>query len=305
MSDPRVRDFAPLLRFDRNERHFPAEPDDFRRNAHFRQATEQRSNWNRRLKQWEAPRGADEDHVGADWPAILGQIQQLTAAARPGGVTSAGPVTRPLDPRNLWGGGRPRGFYLELKDGFGHDRSGSPPDAGSPARIFHDTFTCVDTAGREWEAIAYWFFYIYNWHVISKHEGDWEHITLYFLKAEPERPKLIYYAAHNEGYLVSAGSAIWLPDAAVASTPPGPPSPEATHPIVYVSRFGHPSYPTVDDPGRYTLALRTWDREIPGLDPVWSAFDGAWGEIGMLVHSSGPLGPWFKRGRDTARFRLA
>jgi hypothetical protein len=301
-----VQDFAPLLRLDTAERHFPDEPDNFRANTRFRQSNYsglKDRGWNRRLQQWEDNNLEGDDYTGEEWETIVKKIGEETAALRPGGVTIDGPITRPRDRRNLWGAGSTTGFFLELTEGYGHDESGLPPATG-PARIFHDCYSFTDGRGRPWTALAYWFFYTYNWNVISAHEGDWEHITLYFSDGSiAAHPVVVFYAAHNDGYVVSGRAPIWLPAYATEDTQPGTPGDDKTHPVVFVCRFGHPSYPTVDDPGRYSIAVRTWDRMIPSIqdDARWRDYDGAWGEVGEIVHSTGPLGPWFKREADQVR----
>jgi hypothetical protein len=305
MPDDVVRRFAPLIRLDADERHFPSEPEEFRAHSRFRQSNYRDSvdrGWNRAAGRWEESNLEGDDYTGEQWPTILGEIGRETAAVRPGGVSADGPVTRPRDRRNLWGSGKAKGFFLELAEGYGHDQSGHPPD-GRPAGVFHDIHSFRDERGRSWTALAYWFFYAYNWHVVSKHEGDWEHVTLYFAgeRLDPF-PAFLFYAAHNEGYLVSSGARVWVPDDATADTPAGTPGAGA-HPIVFVSRYGHPSYPIVHDPERYPWAVRTWEGgKIPALESTaWHRYDGAWGEVGEIVHSTGPLGPWFKRGADTVR----
>lgn len=299
-----VRTFAPLLRLDADERHFPDTPDGFRANSRFRQsnyAGSQDRGWNKRLEKWEERSVEGDDYTGEEWSVILREIGQETAALRPGGATADGPITRPRDPRNLWRPGSATGFFLELKEGYGHDQSGRRPDL-EPAPIFWDHDSFRDARGRPWASLAYWFFYTYNWHVVSRHEGDWEHITLYFAEGRFDSfPAVIFYAAHNAGYLISGGARVWVPDDATAGTHATTPG-AATHPIVFVSRFGHPSYPVVDDPERYPWAVRTWDHAIQPIETAaWLAYDGAWGEVGEIVHSTGPLGPWFKRGADEVR----
>jgi hypothetical protein len=295
--------FAPLLRLDEGEQHFPDEPDDFRRNSRFRQSNYdgfKDRGWNKRLQKWEDKNVEGDDYTGEDWLAIIREIGLETAPLRPGGVTPDGPITRPRDPRNLWNPGSATGFFLELREGYGHDQSGLPPGLGP---IFSDCHCFKDGSGRPWAALGYWFFYTYNWHVVSQHEGDWEHITLYFADEQFDSyPAFVFYAAHNHGHLVSGGAPIWVPDDADANTPATTPG-DATHPIVFVSRFGHPSYPIVHDPERYTWAVRTWEQAIPSIDAPapWRDYDGAWGEVGEIVDSTGPLGPWFKRKADTLR----
>jgi hypothetical protein len=306
MASDLVTRFAPFLRFDADERHFLATPDEFRDHGRFRRSLEGKDDlgWNVRAQEWQKSNGHGADFVGAEWARIKQEIALATKQTRPDGVAFDGPVTRPQDERNLWGEGKRIGFFLELEEGFGHDASGAPPqDFVSPAPVFHDVYDFTGERVAKWIALSYWFFYIYNWNNMFKHEGDWEHITLYFAAGEGlELPRAIFYAAHNSGSLISGRSPVYVPDTADETTHGGPPSAAATHPIVYVMRHGHPSYPIVDDPKRYPLCARSWQQKIPALGEEWREFDGAWGEVGdFFGHTTGPLGPWFKRGKDVLR----
>lgn len=289
--------FAPCLLFSRYEGHLPGTPEFFRQYARFRQSNfegRRDRGWNRRTGQWEASNKHGPDYLGTDWSTILDVIRLETESLRPGGPHWDGKVTRPRDERNLWRDeDRVRGFFLELKEGYGRERSGGEPD--TPGYIYHDTHT-IRVDGLEYVALFFWFFYIYNWHIFFAHEGDWEHITLYFRREafySGGRPQFVFFAAHNKGLFLPAShpSITWI---------------EETHPKVYVSHWGHPSYPAVPAHRRteYTIRWETWKHgEIPAEIPAvekqpWALYDGAWGEIGDWVHSTGPLGPIFKRRWD-------
>lgn len=289
-----VQTYAPCLLLSRYEQHLPGQPEAFRSRARFRESNfdgRKDRGWNRATGQWEPGNEHGSDYLGTDWETILDVIQQETGMLRPGGPARDGPVTRPRDKRNLWRDeDGVRGFFLELEEGFGHRRSGAPPN--SPGCVFHDTY---EFRANDWDyvAVAYWFFYVYNWHVFFAHEGDWEHITLYFTKSGFEsgrEPIFVFFAAHNEGLLLPAPhpSISWV---------------DGSHPNVFVSRWGHPSYP-VPPPHRrseYTVRWETWRQPIPAIESLdWHRYDGAWGEVGAWVHSTGPLGPFFKRERDIA-----
>jgi hypothetical protein len=161
--------------------------------------------------------------------------------------------------------------------------------------IFCDIERFATPGGENWVALYYWFFYTYNWNVALAHEGDWEHITLYFELSRfesSETPDFIFYAAHKHGIVLK------FDDARIEK--------EETHPIVFVSNWGHPSYPTMPDRLRqhYTVAWRTWHHEIlPITSQPWALYDGAWGEVGSWGASTGPLGPYFKRKRDVVLVR--
>jgi hypothetical protein len=287
---PLVTRWAPLLLFDRNEDHFPGEPDRFRSESRFRQSNYRDKadrGWNRAGGRWEDGDHSGDDYLGTDWGTILRLVDQETKDLRPLGLQTGGKVTRPLDERNLWGSGDHRGFYLSWRGGLFSKKSGSTQDR--PVPIFHDIDEIRTTTGR-WTALHFWFFYVLNWCTIPTHEGDWEHITLYFADTAFEdgfRPSYVYFSAHEGGLLLEPGHAAmkWI---------------ETTHPSVYVLG-GHASYPLVarEVRDRYTLAWRTWEQEIPKVEAApWAIYDGAWGAAGPTTWTTGPLGPLFKRGRD-------
>lgn len=299
--------FAPFLFFSPDEAHHPGEPEEFRRVARFRQSNwsgHRDRGWNVVRNAWEEPGGSDDTFRGAGWEAIRDAIAAETSDLRPGGVKPSDPehepprVTRPRDGRNLWQPGDARGFFLELPEGFGRTKSGADPS--SPVSVFCDVQDFTASTGVKWVVVYFWFFYIYNFFVVFEHEGDWEHISLYFQAedvADAEaaaRPDFLFYSAHNAGKLLAADhpSIEWFDDG-------GQRSGEGTHPGVYVSRWGHPSYPSVSEEFRRQKKLRPWKSwEQPLLmveKQPWGLFDGAWGEVGESVHSTGPLGPIFKR----------
>jgi hypothetical protein len=258
-----IRDFAPLLLFEKTEQHFPANPDEFRQRSRFRhcRSAGRDRGWNNRASTWEEGSGSGPAFLNTGWETMLGQIARITE--RPvDQIQPAGRVTRPRDPRSLFGSA-PDGFFMELEEGFGRDGSGG--GHLQPLPIFCDLYDVEDNDGRPWRALAYWFFYIYNWNYFFAHEGDWEHITLYFTPSEFEQgsaPRLVYYAAHNHGAA--------LPWDRVRKA-------ESTHPTKGEIRL-------LEDCG-------------------WHRYDGAWGEVGQFAHSTGPLGPWFKRKRDHVRLK--
>ncbi len=285
--------FAPLLLFHRSERHFPVDPDAFRREARLRMSNRS----GRRDAGCRASDGRwmDGDHDGPEFYDMpWDMVAQATAAElgepHPRTLDWCDDVTRPRDGRNRWrrgGGDGTRGFYLDLRN---RDWLRGTGRADARAPIFFDLYRI--TAPVEAVALSYWFFYDYNWHVAMAHEGDWEHITVYFHPADPAcvLPTFAYYAQHGGGMRVA-----W---ADVRR--------EDTHPRAYVSTYGHPTYPAVPAAreGEWRTAWRTWEHELRpvGRQP-WTTFDGAWGEVGELAASTGPLGPWFKRRTDTVTVR--
>ena len=302
--DPKIENYAPELWFHRSERHHPGSPEDFRKNARFRQSNfsgGKDRGWNHRDAVWVPGNEKGPNFVGEQWDRINKVILDETKQLRSEGPTVGGPVSRPRDDRNLWkGDDGKRGFFLELIEGHGRDSSGAP--AGTRLPIFYDLYD-HRIAAYEYEVLTFWFFYVYNWHVFFAHEGDWEHISLYFDRGRRDgirKPYAIYYAAHNGGEVYfdneQRSPVHWV---------------DGTHPRVYVNHWGHPCHPRVARhlQRQYKDSWRTWEASPTGdhlLDigkAEWRDYCGAWGEVGQWVHSTGPLGPNFKRFRDKVDLR--
>jgi hypothetical protein len=73
------------------------------------------------------------------------------------------------------------------------------------------------------------------------------------------------------------------------------------HAVVYVGRDGHATRP-VGSMLDYPTLWRTWEGEIAWVpSAAWRDYAGAWGAVGPLAFTTGPLGPSFKRDRDELR----
>jgi hypothetical protein len=115
------------------------------------------------------------------------------------------------------------------------------------------------------------------------HEGDWERITVYLDPADPEGapPASVAYYRHSTNTFRK-----WD---AVEET-------DGTHPVAYSAIGSHASLPTpgfghidVGDPGGPRWV--TWEDLAPVVDQPWYGFGGAWGRLGRVRDSTGPLGP--------------
>lgn len=136
--------------------------------------------------------------------------------------------------------------------------------------------------------LTYWFFYGYSRYQrladLFGHQGDWEHVSVIF------SPDLdvegAYFAAHGRPTRVDAGD---------LETTQG-------RIVVYSAREAHASYPSAGDhrDGDVTDAGPRWEtwRHLEALSvQPWRRFAGAWGAVGQLASTTGPLGPWYKRRR--------
>lgn len=113
------------------------------------------------------------------------------------------------------------------------------------------------------------------------HEGDWERITIY-LGADPERspPHAVVFYRHSTN-TVRTWSGV---------------EKEGARPVVYAAIGSHASLPSpgfgfidVGDPNG--PRWQTWDDLAPAEDQPWYGFGGAWGRLGRVRESTGPLGP--------------
>jgi hypothetical protein len=115
------------------------------------------------------------------------------------------------------------------------------------------------------------------------HEGDWERITVYLDQGDPEAaaPGAVAYYRHSTNTFRS-----WD---AVEKT-------DGTHPVAYSAIGSHASLPTpgfghidVGDPDGPRWV--TWEDLAPVARQPWYGFGGAWGRLGRVRDSTGPLGP--------------
>jgi hypothetical protein len=118
------------------------------------------------------------------------------------------------------------------------------------------------------------------------HEGDWERITVYLDQSNPEGvpPSAVAYYRHSTNTFRK-----WADVKKDART----------HPVVYSAIGSHASLPSADfgfidvgDPNG--PRWRTWTREngvVPITEQPWYGFGGAWGRLGRVRDSTGPLGP--------------
>lgn len=187
------------------------------------------------------------------------------------------------------------GFYLDVDDAW-RDGTRSQPT------FYYEVHRAADRI-----TIDYWFFYGYSnprvlgEHVsttLGSHEGDWEGVEV-MLQA-PDRPLALRFHEHG-GHVDVAWPDVckWTLVQQDCSAPGG-------HPVVYSAHGSHASYAT---PGvtpqcwRPHLctddvrmdggpAYHVWSRPLlSARAEPWFGFGGAWGHVGLLRDTTGPLGP--------------
>ena len=286
---------APTLKLHRDERHFPSSPVNFRTLSRFR---ESRFGPDRG---WHKPNGwtpGDVDrppYYDIPWPTIVDDSLGRYAAPGPFDPDAAANL-RPRDFRNVHSPLSSNGLFLQREAAGRRDTSGHLPVGDRvDAPLFLDVARVTDT-DPPLVKVLYWFFYELNWwRVFYTHQGDWEHVTLVWTEAgfrDGGAPGWGYFAQHNGGLLV---------DFADLEKDPGDPN----RPVGYVDPAGHPTRHEVDDTARYPFTWRTWQEPGRWISQLgWRDFAGAWGEVGSRPDTTGPLGPRFKRHRDSVRARI-
>lgn len=115
------------------------------------------------------------------------------------------------------------------------------------------------------------------------HEGDWERMTVYLDKTDPfgAAPESIAFYRHSTNTFRK-----W----------DGVEKADGTHAVGYAAIGSHATLPTpgfghidVGDPDG--PRWRTWEDLVPIVEQPWYGFGGAWGRVGKVRDSTGPLGP--------------
>ncbi|HEX2292718.1 MAG TPA: hypothetical protein VHH55_05350 [Gaiellaceae bacterium] len=114
------------------------------------------------------------------------------------------------------------------------------------------------------------------------HEGDWERVTVYLDQADPRGapPASVAFYRHSTNTFRKWASV----------------EKEGEHPVAYSAIGSHASLPSADfgyiDVGdREGPRWRTWDELASIVEQPWYGFGGAWGRVGKVRDSTGPLGP--------------
>jgi hypothetical protein len=258
-----VRRYAPLVWLNSNEKNFPTTGQSFINHSHLR---------------WAKPLLPD-DNVDSTVDASrlgVGSSNPYTHDYS-GGAYKATDYTRPrgteADRKGLPTG---YGFFLDLDNDFRGGMTSTSTNNRvytSAARVYYDY-----QAGKD---ITYWFFYAYNdGFGPQNHEGDWERIEVH-LNAR-NRAVSTEYHQHAGSQTLS-----W------ADTP----KVGRTHPVVFSAQGSHASYPTAGshhfgtDHTNRGKAWSTWDALIDVRTRPFYGFGGAWGEVGNISDTTGPLGP--------------
>lgn len=179
--------------------------------------------------------------------------------------------------------GNGKGFLLDLDDDA---RDGNKPvDGEVDAPVYWEY---LPGKGPGVGAYVYWFFYAYN-DFNNNHEADWERVAV---QVDGERPVAVAFSKHK----VPACQVTWER----LDT-------EGDHPVTFSASGSHASYAFVGDfsrtdghqvgtdrTGKHTR-WPTWTDVRALRDQPWYGYRGLWGDLGIISHFSGVLGPYPKR----------
>jgi hypothetical protein len=267
LSVQRITDIAPVLMMHPDETCWPMDPLEFIKQSRFRHHRGLRADrgYNKRINKW-----VEGDKEMSDYYDIPVEV-----------INRFGPGTdnsnrRPRDSN----AGKRLNVFLEAK--------GHPPGVKNPKGIVPVFYYQADT--KQFTRVSYWWFMGYNQAPLTlDHQGDWEHVTL---KVENDVVTAVHFARHNDpvkfipiGGFEMAGEKV----------------------RVYCAKGTHASYPHEGDwplPVGFKDETRDlgypWDtalKLLPLETQPWRDYAGAWGQVGELPETTGPLGPWHKRNK--------
>ena len=161
-----------------------------------------------------------------------------------------------------------------------------PTGEGDPTGTV-PSFYFWKSSGNGEGLLTFWFFYGYSRYQAAPmfgHQGDWEHISLLLDRGGQLNGG--YFAAHGRPARVPADKL----EVRKGRT------------IVYSARGSHASYARAGahphgDETDEGPEWETWRSLEPLSGQAWRRFAGAWGSVGTMAMTTGPLGPWYKRHR--------
>ncbi|MCA8957298.1 MAG: Vps62-related protein [Planctomycetes bacterium] len=257
-----IAQFAPVVRIHPAESYRPMSPDEFIARSRFRHHRGWQSDqgFHRERLEWVTTDSHDPAYYGI--PVNWLNAYQLHAN---------GQNRRPRDSNC----GDSYNVFLQSA---GRLTGPTAPTGVVPAYYFYRRI------GAE-HRIQYWWFCGFNDSFATfNHQGDWEHVTVHV----KDRAIIgVHFAAHEGGTFVARNAGLRF---------------TGTRPLVYMAKGSHASYHTT---GTYMAGVDVasdggpqWDTSVVlrSLDSQpWRDYAGAWGEVGAIGTTTGPLGPWHKR----------
>ncbi|MGH8951877.1 MAG: Vps62-related protein [Acidimicrobiia bacterium] len=263
--------FAPLVQFHSNEEYFPMDPMEFIASSRFRHHRGLGSDqgYTKAAQEWRT----NDSHHRNYYDIPVDFIDDYSPH-------SNGKNRRPRDSNN----GDSWNVFLQPSGKPSGDRH---PTGRVPVFVHAKQDTCAGSKGAD-HVIQYWWFFGYNDGFASQnHQGDWEHASIVV-----KNGSLIgaYFAAHASATYYDRSDLEFATEDQI---------------VVYIAKGSHAAYPRVGsfhtfDVDKTNAGGAQWDTSrflLPLRNRPWKDFAGAWGEVGTIADTTGPLGPWHKRYR--------
>ncbi|MCB9890649.1 MAG: Vps62-related protein [Planctomycetes bacterium] len=261
LTDAEIRSYAPVVRIHPREEYRPMSPDEFITKSRFRHHRGWQSDqgFHRTTQTWVTTNSYD--------PVYFGIPTNVLAAYT---LHSGGKNRRPRDSNC----GDSYNVFLQSA---GRLTGPTAPNGVVPAYYHYRRI------GRTHQ-IQFWWFCGFNDSFASfNHQGDWEHVTVH---VERDAIVGVFFAAHENGSFVRRADLKFV----------------GARPLVYMAKGSHASYRAA---GSYMAGIDSasdggaqWDTSRllrPLATQPWRDYAGAWGEVGSISTTTGPLGPWHKR----------
>ncbi len=256
-----IRSFAPVVRIHPSEAYRPMSPDEFIAKSRFRHHRGWQSDqcFHRLNQTWVTTNSHDAVYYGIPTNVLAAYT-----------LHSGGKNRRPRDSNC----GDSYNVFLQSA---GRLTGPTAPNGVVPAYYHYRRF------GRTHQ-IQFWWFNGFNDSLGTfNHQGDWEHVTVH---VEREAIIGVFFAGHEDGYFASRSHLSFA----------------GNRPVVYMAKGSHASYHKT---GSWMGGIDVtsdggpaWDTSLllrPLATQPWRDYAGAWGEVGTISTTTGPLGPWHKR----------
>ena len=178
------------------------------------------------------------------------------------------------------------GFFLQP---FAHLHGVNRPNGIVPTYLHKVDYTEVD--GTKVSYYDLWLFFGYNDCFPGGHEGDWEH---FMVEVVNNKIRGAWLSSHSSFVYHSS------PKYRAASQLEIKTINGRQQLTVYCAKGSHALYATLNDaPSHDSVSLgdewKISDNVVLLSETPWKLFAGAWGEVGQLTETTGPLGAWYKR----------
>jgi hypothetical protein len=211
-------------------------------------------------------------------------------------------LTRPYEKRDGSSPlGKAEGWYLDLANthraGFPDSAKGGVEYETAAPTYFDDGLLYRNGSPTGSAFVTFWFFYNYNDGLgPQNHEGDWEDISIRLERVGDRewRPVQVFYAKHGNKPLLF----LKHPDIVRWDQAYRIPFLDGGRLGVFSAKGSHGSYGNGVPPWKFADRIdrdgptwTTW-RQLRFLwDQSWSGYCGAWGRVGSISDTTGPLGP--------------